>query len=330
MYKTLAVSAIAVAAAGNARPREVYEEMFANHVQNFGLTFKNGADFVEKLQNFANNVDIIEAHNAGNHSYKMGVNQFTHLNAEQFAAAAGLPGLAAPNMRKRAPKTHEVSGTAPASVDWSTTPAVSAVKNQGSCGSCWSFSATGGMEGAYYIKHNTGVSFSEQEFVSCDNAGDDAGCNGGWMDSAFEYAESHGNWDSESDYPYASGSGVNPACKAVTSSISNAVVTGYTDVTPDSDSALMSAIAQQPVSVAIQANQLAFQTYKSGVLTGNCGTRLDHGVLAVGYGVWTDGTPYWKVKNSWGTSWGMDGYVLIERGNGNQCGILSAASYPTM
>lgn len=101
-------------------------------------------------------------------------------------------------------------------------------------------------------------------------------------------------------------------------------------MTPDSDSALMSAIAQQPVSVAIQANQMAFQTYSSGVLTGNCGTRLDHGVLAVGYGVWTDGTPYWKVKNSWGTSWGMNGYVLIERGNGNKCGILSAASYPTM
>merc|ERR1712072_1073336 len=126
----------------------------------------------------------------------------------------------------------------------------------------------------------------------------------------------------ESDYPYVSGTTGKPNPKC------------YTDVKKNSDADLMSALVQQPVSVAIQANQPAFQFYKSGVLTGTCGTRLDHGVLAVGYGTWTDGTDYYKVKNSWGTSWGMDGYILIQRGKdqyGGQCGILMGPpSYPNL
>ena len=99
---------------------------------------------------------------------------------------------------------------------------------------------------------------------------------------------------------------------------------------PHTVDALMSAVAQQPVSVAIQANQRAFQCYKSGVITGNCGQRVDHGVLSVGYGTYSDGTPYWKLKNSWGTSWGMDGYVLVERSADDVCGVLTTPSYPNL
>jgi C1A family cysteine protease len=156
------------------------------------------------------------------------------------------------------------------------------------------------------------------------------------MDNAFKWVKSNGGLCSEADYPYTSGvTKENGEC-TVHSSCDNTKlkVTSYTDVKKDSDDALMSALAQQPVSVAIQANQPAFQFYSSGVLTGECGTNLDHGVLAVGYGTYTDGTDYYKVKNSWGDGWGMDGYILIERGNsqkGGECGILMGPpSYPNL
>lgn len=216
----------------------------------------------------------------------------------------------------------------------------SIVKDQGNCGSCWSFSATGALEGAYaqiYPQTSSWTGFSEQELVSC-NTLTDNGCNGGLMDRAFRYVMNNGGLCSEVAYPYTSGTtGKDGTCQDSTCTIDSALdVTTYTDVTPDSDSALMSALDLTPVSVAIQANQPAFQLYKSGVLTGdNCGDNLDHGVLAVGYGVWTDGTKYYKVKNSWGDSWGMSGYILLERGGtqndgAGQCGILAEPSYPTV
>lgn len=284
---------------------------------------------MKRLQIFADNYDAIEAHNAGESSYKMGLNKFSHLTLEEFQETVH-SGTKPPALRRKGDKVHSAPSdmtAVPESVDWSTTGAVTPVKNQGSCGSCWSFSATGGMEGAYWIKYATSVSFSEQEFVSCDNV--DNGCNGGWMDDAFAFAKKNGGICSESDYPYTSGNGVEGACKTSCTAIANSAVASWTDVTAGSVDALTSAVAQQPVSIAIQANQVAFQSYKSGVLTGKCGQRLDHGVLAVGYGTWTDGTPYWKVKNSWGEDWGMDGYILIERSSADLCGVLDAASYPS-
>jgi C1A family cysteine protease len=247
----------------------------------------------------------------------------------EFQQATHSGGFRPPALRKGSNKVHtnaDVS-TLPASVDWSTTGAVTPVKNQGSCGSCWSFSATGGMEGAYFVKNAKAVSFSEQQFVSCDDV--DLACNGGWMDDAFAWATKNGGICSESDYPYTSGNGQVAACKTTCAEIANSAPAGFTDVVVGNVNALMTAVAQQPVSIAIQANQAAFQSYKSGVLTGKCGQRLDHGVLAVGYGTWTDGTPYWKVKNSWGSGWGMDGYILIERSDADLCGVLDASSYPT-
>jgi len=227
-----------------------------------------------------------------------------------------------------APK--DMSST-PSSVDWTTVPnIVTPVKDQGNCGSCWSFSATGAIEGAYGLKTGSqacSTGFSEQELVSCDTV--DAGCNGGWMDDAFAFAMKSG-LPTETNYPYTSGkSGSSGKCESGHTFVSGSAPKGYTDVTPGSVSAMTSAVAQQPVSIAIQANQKDFQMYKSGVLTGTCGQRLDHGVLNVGYGTWTDGTPYWKVKNSWGTSWGMAGYILIEKSDADKCGVLDAASYPT-
>jgi cathepsin L len=221
----------------------------------------------------------------------------------------------------------------PASVDWSLKGAVTGVKDQGNCGSCWSFSATGALEGAYQIKYGTLVSFSEQNLVSCDTI--DSACNGGLMDTAFSWVKSNGGLCTESGYPYTSGTtGQKGTCTTTCTKNTAVAPKSFTDVAKNSDSALMTALASQPVSIAIQANQPAFQLYKSGVLTGTCGSNLDHGVLAVGYGTWTDGTDYYKVKNSWGTGWGMSGYILIQRGNPQRCGecgiLCGPPSFPNL
>lgn len=341
MNRLIVATLAAGAAAGNVRDRSYYETKFYEWLQEHKVHVKSGEDFVHMLQNFADNDDKIETHNAKKESYTLGHNQFSHLSYEEWKAQMNfgfMPEREAGAFLHQAPKDVSVLAT---SVDWtSNTGVVTPVKNQGNCGSCWSFSATGALEGIYaqkYPQTATWSGFSEQELVSC-NTRTDNGCSGGLMDRAFKYVQSNGGLCSEVAYPYTSGTtGQNGNCLDSSCTIDSKLkLTSYTDVQTNSDSALMSAIAQQPVSVAIQANQPAFQSYKSGVLTGTCGANLDHGVLAVGYGTYTDGTDYYKVKNSWGTSWGMSGYVLIQRGGAQnsgagQCGILSGPpSYPNL
>jgi cathepsin L len=177
----------------------------------------------------------------------------------------------------------------PKSVDWVSVGAVTPVKDQGQCGSCWSFSTTGALEGAYFIKYGTLVSFSEQQLVDCDNyknGGRDHGCNGGLMDNAFTWINKNGGLCLEQDYPYVSGNTkTEGTCKTNCHVNSNSRIISFVDVPSNSDDEMMTALSKQPVSVAIEADQPAFQLYKSGVFTGSCGTNLDHGVLVVGYGV---------------------------------------------
>jgi len=151
------------------------------------------------------------------------------------------------------------------------------------------------------------------------------------MDLAFQYVETNGLCTEES-YSYTAGGGQAGSCKAssCTKGLSAGAVTGFHDVTANSEQAMMSALQIGPVSIAVEADKAVFQSYKSGVMTGVCGTQLDHGILAVGYGTSSDGTAYWKVKNSWGEAWGMQGYGNLERGKGSsgECGILAGATYP--
>jgi cathepsin L len=208
------------------------------------------------------------------------------------------------------------------SLDWRNSNAVTDVKDQGTCGACWSFSATGSIEGAWAIAKGTLVSLSEQQLIDCSTAQGNQGCNGGLMDDAFTYVEANGI-GSEDSYPYTA-TGPN-TCQSVTTV---ATISSFVDVTPLNEADLLSAVNIGPVSIAIEADQPVFQYYSSGVLDSSaCGTTLDHGVLIVGYGTSTE--DYWIVKNSWGSSWGQSGYVYLAR-NKNTCGLAQDPSYPVV
>ncbi len=296
----------AVALAGNVHDRGYYEAKFFNWLSEHNVKPTGGEHFVRMLQNFANNDDIIEAANAVNNTYTLGHNQFSHLSLAEWREQVKL-GLAKPEVAADSIHEAQVGETVAAAVDWVSAHAVTGVKDQGSCGSCWSFSATGAMEGANYLKTGSLVSLSEQDFVDCDtrtNGGSgDMGCNGGLMDNAFKWANHNGGVCTEAAYPYTSGSTKKAGTCNEHSCTKYAKPASFTDVKKGDDASLVSALNKQPVSVAIEADQSSFQLYKSGVFTGTCGTSLDHGVLAVGYGT-DNGVDYYKVKNSWGTTWG--------------------------
>ena len=286
-------------------------------------------DVIDRFSVFKEHTDFILEHNSiQSNTFRVGHNQFSHLPNEEFILHLGLYNNYPIKSNSSYTYPSGDVGTTMESIDWRDHNAVTPVKNQGQCGSCWSFSTTGALEGAYAIKYGKLVAFSEQELVSCDST--DNGCNGGLMDNAFKWIQSHNGLCTESSYPYVSGEVKNQTvskCSNRCSPVSGSTVKSIVDVGQDENS-LMAALSKQPVSIAIEADKLGFQLYRSGIYSGNCGNNLDHGVLAVGYG---DG--YWLVKNSWGELWGDEGYIKIARGNGKQggeCGILLSASYPIL
>ena len=255
--------------------------------------------------------------NAEGHPYTVGATPFADMTNTEFAISKLCGCMIKPKMTKPATPIME---KAVEEIDWREKGAVTPVKNQASCGSCWAFSATGSLEGGNFVANGKLISLSEQQLVDCDPQS--SGCGGGLMDYAFEYVMAHGLC-TEEDYPYHA---KDEDCKD--DKCESAIkISGYEEVPSYDGAALKQAVSKAPVSVAVEADSAVFQMYKTGVVDSTaCGTSLNHGVLAVGYTA-----DYWIVKNSWGPNWGDKGYIKIaykETGAGI-CGINQMNSYPT-
>jgi len=311
-------SVILGAAAASALVEDASQQAFFSFVKEFHKQYPTEEVF-DRYNTFKANLELINAHNNGSSSWKMGVNQFADLSPAEFKVYLGLKPRDNSYLRSKNVATFTEG---PANdIDWVQKGAVTPVKDQAQCGSCWAFSTTGSVEGAVQVATGRLTSVSEQQLVDCAGSSGNQGCNGGLMDDAFNWIVSHRGIASESSYPYTARDGT---CRDVPSV---STISGYKDVQQGSEAALMQALQSQPVSIAIEADQSSFQMYKSGVFQGPCGAQLDHGVLLVGSG--TDGgLNYWRVKNSWGSSWGDNGYIRIIRDR-NMCGLANMASYPT-
>jgi len=322
---------IALVVAVQARSEAEYKDAFVAYIQQYQKVYSSG-DFTKRYEAFKHNYDYVEAWNAENNGVVLEMNVFADLSSDEFKQ--NYLGLAF-DYENYTPVNEyvvpDVSISAlPTSVDWRTKGAVTPVKDQGQCGSCWSFSATGSIEGAWEIAGNTLIGLSEQNLMDCSTTYGNQGCNGGLMDDAFKYVIANKGIDSEASYPYLTADG---KCHYSTANKA-ASISNYTDIASKNETALQVASANVgPISVAIDASHESFQLYKSGVYHQFlCSqTRLDHGVLVVGYGTdSTSGNDYWLVKNSWGATWGQEGYIWMSRNKNNNCGIATSASFPVV
>ncbi len=298
-------------------------------MQTFQRDYKDDVEELNRYNIWQDNKKIVEEHNAaGKHSFTLGMNQFADLKNEEFVSMMNGyksgPRSNSTKIFKSDPNFKPEADT----VDWRAKGYVTGIKNQGQCGSCWAFSTTGSLEGQHFHKSGTLVSLSEQNLVDCSGSYGDNGCKGGLMDNAFRYIKANGGIDTEESYPYRAH---DERCTFKSSNV-GATLSSYVDVAHKDEDALMKASTDiGPISVAIDASHQSYQLYHSGVYyERECSsTKLDHGVLVVGYG--TDGgSDYWIVKNSWGTSWGMEGYIHMARNRDNNCGIATQASYPVV
>jgi len=329
--KSIAILLLGLAAVSATVPHllgeEHYQSHFAGFVAKYGKIYSKD-DLVYRFNVFKSNLDFITATNKKNLSYTLGMNKFGDLPFHEFHAKyTGFNNIKRDFIRSKNTPVHSHTNN-PTSVDWRTKNAVTPVKDQGQCGSCWAFSATGSMEGAWALspKNKDLVSLSEQQLVDCSGAQGNQGCNGGLMDYAFEYVIANKGITTEAQYPYKA---VDQRCKSPLPK-SAITISSYSDVKVNDDASLENAVAKGPVSVAIEADQPAFQFYTSGVFDAACGDELDHGVLAVGYNT-LNNKKYWIVKNSWGGDWGNQGYIWMVRKSGEgQCGINMAASVPVV
>jgi len=303
--------------------------MFAKHEEQSFLNwmresnqFFTGDEYQTRLGVFLANKRLVQQHNAADKGFKVAMNKFAAMTPSEYKALLGVKQIHQVN--------NAVASSAPSndSVDWRKKGCVNAIKDQGQCGSCWAFSTVQASEGVYAAKNGKLYNLSEQNIVDCVDTCD--GCNGGLPELAFEYVVKHqsGNIMSESDYPYVA---YDQSCKFNANKAVKIGMKGHKMVKEGSESDLASKCASVgPIAVCIDASNWSFQLYSSGIYDEPaCSTSsLDHAVGVVGYGA--EGSKnYWIVRNSWGTSWGEEGYIRMSKDKKNQCGIATDASYPT-
>jgi len=293
---------------------EVFQSEFTEFVAEFDKSY-SVPEFFSRYSIFKDNYEAIVRHNNGNFTWTNGVNQFSDLTAEEFEAQY-LRGVMVGDYEPMASAQQyiEIAGEK----DWRTEGAVTPVKNQAQCGSCWAFSTTGTIEGWDFIKTKKLKSLSEQQLVDCSGSTGNQGCNGGWPKWALTYLEKNGGSCDQASYPYTGRDGT---CKKTCTP----VVKVATHKELNSEAQLNDGIEAAPVSIAITASS-AFQSYKTGIFNGACPGQVNHAVLLTGYGT-LSGTDYWSIKNSWGASWGDQGYIKFPRGS-NKCQMGYASVYP--
>jgi len=294
---------------------------FLNFQKTYGKSYSD-AEFTKRLEVFNNNLERVNKLNAehiliGGEAVH-GVTKFSDLTPEEFKSMY----LTYVPRNESVHRPHlQLDGPLSDSVDWRGRGAVTAVKDQGQCGSCWAFSATEAIESYFFLRSGNLVELSPQQITSCDKV--DGGCNGGWPYRAYQYVMGAGGLERNDDYPYTSGSGGQTGqCKFDGSKVVGGTrMNGYTSI-QQSEGQLQAALNNGPASVCVAAD--AFQTYTGGILR-SCPGSIDHCVQAVGYD--TDGG-FWIVRNSWATSWGEQGYIRIAMGQ-NLCQIAQDATFPT-
>lgn len=307
-----------------------WKQFKAKHGRNYTTADEEN----RRLGIFVRNTMFIERHNRkfyrGLVTYSLRMNKFGDMEHHEFLQLISCYERSNATGRGSTylPPANADDVKVPESVDWRKQGYVTPVKDQGRCGSCWAFSATGSLEGQNFKKKGKLVSLSEQNLVDCSSSYGNKGCNGGSMENAFDYINANGGIDTEESYPYH---GVDEECQFKKADV-GATVTGKVNLKEGSEEDLKVAVATiGPISVAIDASQRSFQFYNQGVYDEPAcsSSKLDHGVLVVGYGT-ISGVKYWLVKNSWTQGWGNKGYIYMSRDKNNQCGIATDASYPVV
>lgn len=271
---------------------------------------------------YKNYMKIVQVNNA-DLKWKAGLNKFSDMTEEEFRAKyLGFN----PNMVKAMTKGKKLQAQrqlteTPVSLDWRKKGAVGPIRNQGQCGSCWAFASSFTVGAQYFIKSGNLVDISAQQLIDCSGSHGNHGCNGGWMTYAFEYFQDQGP-NNSSDYPYTARTGT---CKWSSDKVVT-TVSSYRELPTNDEKAIEAELVNGPVATAIDS--FGIQSYASGIYTGDCGTSINHGMIFIGYDNTDPDNKYWILRNMWGSDWGEDGYIRIEKDIANSSGKCGLAISP--